>query len=82
MSNSYLPEPRGLFIAMEGGDGAGKSTQAQRLTEALERAGHTVLRTREPGGTPVGEALRTLVLEHGGRRMGEAVYAGTYEPIA
>ena len=50
---------------MEGGDGAGKSTQAQRLTEALERAGHTVLRTREPGGTPVGEALRTLVLEHG-----------------
>ncbi|MCC3276480.1 MULTISPECIES: dTMP kinase [unclassified Arthrobacter] len=65
MSNSNLPETRGLFIAMEGGDGAGKSTQAQRLTEALERAGHCVLRTREPGGTPVGEALRTLVLEHG-----------------
>ena len=50
---------------MEGGDGAGKSTQAQLLTAALERAGRTVLRTREPGGTPVGEALRTLVLDHG-----------------
>ena len=65
MSTSIPPETRGLFIAMEGGDGAGKSTQAQLLTAALERAGRTVLRTREPGGTPVGEALRTLVLDHG-----------------
>nr|WP_146364298.1 dTMP kinase [Arthrobacter yangruifuii] len=60
-----LPGTRGLFIAMEGGDGAGKSTQAQRLDAALQETGRTVLRTREPGGTPVGEALRTLVLEHG-----------------
>lgn len=65
MSNSYLPEPRGLFIAMEGGDGAGKSTQAQRLGAALQKAGREVLRTREPGGTPVGEKLRALVLDHG-----------------
>ncbi|WP_331460822.1 dTMP kinase [Arthrobacter sp. zg-Y769] len=65
MSNSNLPETRGLFIAMEGGDGAGKSTQAQRLAAALQEAGRTVLRTREPGGTPVGEQLRALVLEHG-----------------
>ncbi|MCC9206043.1 dTMP kinase [Arthrobacter sp. zg-Y769] len=50
---------------MEGGDGAGKSTQAQRLAAALQEAGRTVLRTREPGGTPVGEQLRALVLEHG-----------------
>lgn len=56
---------RGLFIAFEGGDGAGKSTQAQLLTEALTAAGHTVRRTREPGGTVVGEKLRGLVLEHG-----------------
>ena len=55
----------GLFIAFEGGDGAGKSTQAQRLTAALQEAGRTVVRTREPGGTPVGEQLRSLVLEHG-----------------
>jgi len=55
----------GLFIAFEGGDGAGKSTQAARLAEALETRGLTVLRTREPGGTPIGEKLRSLVLDHG-----------------
>lgn len=55
----------GLFIAFEGGDGAGKSTQAARLAEALESRGLAVLRTREPGGTPIGEKLRSLVLDHG-----------------
>ncbi|MBG0741678.1 dTMP kinase [Paeniglutamicibacter antarcticus] len=55
----------GLFIVFEGGDGAGKSTQAALLAASLEQLGHTVLRTREPGGTPVGEKLRALVLEHG-----------------
>ncbi|MDI3194270.1 dTMP kinase [Pseudarthrobacter sp. AL07] len=55
----------GLFIAFEGGDGAGKSTQAARLAETLETRGLTVLRTREPGGTPIGEKLRSLVLDHG-----------------
>ena len=57
--------PRGLFIAFEGGDGAGKSTQAKLLAAALEASGRTVLLTREPGGTPIGEKLRSLVLEHG-----------------
>ncbi|EMY35512.1 thymidylate kinase [Arthrobacter crystallopoietes BAB-32] len=57
--------PGGLFIAFEGGDGAGKSTQAAAVQAALESLGRTVLRTREPGGTPVGEKLRALVLEHG-----------------
>lgn len=55
----------GLFIAFEGGDGAGKSTQAAAVQARLESLGRTVLRTREPGGTPVGEKLRALVLEHG-----------------
>lgn len=55
----------GLFIALEGGDGAGKSTQAALLCQALESAGHAVVRTREPGGTPIGEKLRSLVLDHG-----------------
>lgn len=55
----------GLFIALEGGDGAGKSTQAALLGQALVAAGRTVVRTREPGGTPIGEKLRALVLEHG-----------------
>lgn len=64
MTLSSAPKP-GLFIAFEGGDGAGKSTQAALLTQAMSDAGHTVLRTREPGGTPVGEKLRSLVLEHG-----------------
>ena len=55
----------GLFIAFEGGDGAGKSTQTAALAGALESCGLTVLRTREPGGTPIGEKLRSLVLDHG-----------------
>lgn len=55
----------GLFIAFEGGDGAGKSTQAAELARTLEARGMTVLRTREPGGTPIGEKLRSLVLDHG-----------------
>ena len=63
--SSSSARPAGLFIAFEGGDGAGKSTQAEKLTAALEAAGRTVVRTREPGGTPVGEQLRSLVLEHG-----------------
>lgn len=54
-----------MFVAFEGGDSAGKSTQAARLAEALEADGHRVVRTREPGGTEIGEKLRSLVLEHG-----------------
>ena len=54
----------GLFIAFEGGDGAGKSTQVDLLREALERAGRTVTVTRQPGGTPLGQQIRDLVL-HG-----------------
>ncbi|MET4061629.1 dTMP kinase [Arthrobacter sp. UYP6] len=66
MSISDVPvREAGLFITFEGGDGAGKSTQAAKLTAALEATGRTVVRTREPGGTPVGEQLRSLVLEHG-----------------
>jgi dTMP kinase len=53
----------GLFVAFEGGEGAGKSTQAQRLAEWLGDAGHRVLLTREPGGTVVGTALRSIVLD-------------------
>ena len=54
-----------MFIAFEGGDSAGKSTQAARLAQALEADGHAVVQTREPGGTEIGEKLRSLVLEHG-----------------
>ena len=56
------PIPRGRFITLEGIDGAGKSTHAAWLTEALAARGKRVVATREPGGTPVGEALRELLL--------------------
>ena len=56
---------RGRFITLEGGEGAGKSTQAVLLEQALTAAGKRVLRTREPGGAPGSEALRTLLLTSG-----------------
>lgn len=55
----------GFFIAFEGGDGSGKTTQIKLLAQALTDRGFDVLVTREPGGTDIGEKLRTLVLEHG-----------------
>lgn len=51
------------FISFEGVDGCGKSTQAALLADALERAGRRVVRTREPGGTALGEELRRVLLE-------------------
>ncbi|WP_308796845.1 dTMP kinase [Agromyces silvae] len=57
---------RGLFITLEGGDGSGKSTQAELLREWLTGEGRTVVRTREPGGTEVGVEIRELVLHHRG----------------
>jgi dTMP kinase len=53
---------RGRFITLEGIDGAGKSTHAGWIVEALQARGHTVVATREPGGTPLGESLRHLLL--------------------
>ncbi|HAV13143.1 MAG TPA: dTMP kinase [Opitutae bacterium] len=53
----------GLFITFEGGEGCGKSTQIRLLRERLEADGNTVLQTREPGGTPLGETVRKL-LQH------------------
>ena len=52
----------GVFLALEGGEGAGKSTQARLLVDWLEGLGHRVLLTREPGGTDVGKLLRQIVL--------------------
>jgi dTMP kinase len=55
----------GKLIVLEGGDGCGKSTQVALLAETLRRTGRTVVETREPGGTNLGRAIRTLVLEGG-----------------
>ena len=59
-----MTEERGVFIAFEGGDGAGKSTQVRLLAQRLTAAGHAPLLTRQPGGTELGRRLRDLVL-HG-----------------
>jgi dTMP kinase len=56
----------GSFITLEGGDGAGKTTQAELLTAWLEANGRTVVRTREPGGTDLGLRVREIVLHERG----------------
>ncbi|GAA2259145.1 hypothetical protein GCM10010232_57200 [Streptomyces amakusaensis] len=54
---------KGFFIALEGGDGAGKSTQAKALAEWIRNKGHEVVVTREPGATPIGKRLRSILLD-------------------
>ena len=61
------PTDRGLFVVFEGGEGAGKSTQVQRLRATVEALGREVVVTREPGGTPTGEAIREVVLDADGQ---------------
>jgi dTMP kinase len=56
----------GVFITFEGGDGSGKSSQASLLEEWLASRGHTVLRTREPGGSDLGVELREIILHRRG----------------
>ena len=53
-----------MFISFEGLDGCGKTTQARLLADALEDEGQSVVRVREPGGTPAGEAARRILLDH------------------
>jgi dTMP kinase len=60
---------KGRLISLEGGEGAGKSTLLAGLRAHFERSGMDVLHTREPGGTPVGEAIRALVLDPAHRGM-------------
>lgn len=60
MTTALLRHPR--FISLEGGEGAGKTTAIHALRDALQAQGHEVLLTREPGGTPLAERIRALVL--------------------
>lgn len=60
---------RGLFITFEGTDGSGKSTQVANVRRFLEEKGIPYLYTREPGGTPVGEKIRDVILDPENRRM-------------
>lgn len=56
----------GLFITFEGGEGAGKTTQINRLAQSLTEQGHKVITTREPGGTPEAEKIRDLLVQRDG----------------
>ncbi len=55
----------GKFITVEGGEGVGKSTNIDFMASLIEERGLTVQRTREPGGTPIAERIRAMLLEHG-----------------
>lgn len=62
-AEAHVTGTGGLFIAFEGGEGAGKSTHLRRLAERLDRLGVAHLLVREPGGTPAGERIRQIVLD-------------------
>src|SRR5512134_2175107 len=61
-SSADMATRTGRFITLEGIDGAGKSTHVEWLRERITASGHRVVATREPGGTPLGEKLRALLL--------------------
>ncbi|MEJ8636441.1 dTMP kinase [Streptomyces sp. MS2.AVA.5] len=60
---AVAPAGTGFFLAIEGGDGAGKSTQVEALAQWIRAKGHEVVVTREPGATPVGKRLRSILLD-------------------
>ena len=66
---------RGWFITFEGGEGAGKSTQIERLQRRLEGLGHAVTATREPGGSPRGERIRDVILSGRVKALGPSAEA-------
>ena len=69
---------KGLFITIEGPDGAGKSTQIPFIKRFLEKKGYEVLLTREPGGTVIGEKIRGLILDKNHQEMSDITEALLY----
>jgi dTMP kinase len=69
---------RGVFVAFEGGDGSGKSTQIRLLRSAVERAGWDVTVTREPGGTRIGEGIREVLLSNDSAELSDRAEALLY----
>ncbi len=72
-NTTRMPVQTGRFITFEGIDGAGKSTHVGWLADAIAARGHRVVATREPGGTPLGEALRQIVLTNPMTHDGETL---------
>ena len=68
----------GYFISFEGGDGSGKSTQIHILREFLEERGYDVILTREPGGTPISEKIRSIILDKANSEMDDMTEALLY----
>ena len=66
---SKTKKPAGLFISFEGIEGCGKTTQSLLLARWLKGRGHQVIVTREPGGTPIAEKIRRVLLDPGNHRM-------------
>ncbi len=69
---------RGAFLTVEGPDGSGKGTQIERLADALDRWGYEVVRSREPGGTPIGEKIRAILLDRENTAMTDETEALLY----
>ena len=70
MAPQVTPDGRGQFIALEGPDGSGKTTQAGRLADWLRSAGLDVVTCRDPGGTPLGEKLRAILMDRSDSPIG------------
>lgn len=70
---------RGVFVTLEGVDGCGKTTQAARLAKALAATGREVVRLREPGGTPISEKIRDLLLDPSNEEMADECELLLYE---
>lgn len=70
---------QGLFVSFEGVEGGGKSTQLERLRAALVARGYDVVVTREPGGTPIGEAIRRILLDPSHSAMASTAELLLYE---
>ena len=79
MTSNKAGQHRGVFVSFEGGEGAGKTTHIRFLAETLEARGFEVVRLREPGGTAIGDKLRSIVLDPGNVAMCDACELLVYE---